>query len=172
MHKIFAAALLPALCAPALAAPAEMASAIKADKPYGEGAVRVLFLTAYDAQYWTDAKGWSMDAPFALKLSYGMGFSAAELVARTKKEMRHVAPALDDAAIDAYGAELRRVFPDVKKGDAITALYRPGRPVMFFLNGKPTGSVADAGFAAPFFGIWLSPATSDPGLRAKLLHLS
>jgi hypothetical protein len=33
------------------------------------------------------------------------------------------------------------------------------------------GSIADPTFAKDFFGIWLSPNTSDPTLREKLLRL-
>lgn len=176
MPKSRFAVLLLSLCAPAFstsvwAAPAEIAETIKAEKSYGAGDAGLLFITAYNAQLWTDAPSWSMEAPFALKLTYSMGFSTAELVSRTRKEMKHVAPDLTDDALAACGEKLQAVFPPVKKGDAITALYRPGQPVAFFLNGKPTGSIADAGFAAPFFGIWLSPASSDPDLRAHLLHL-
>ena len=156
---------------PALAAskPAEIGGVIHATKPYGEGAVRFLFITAYDATLWTDAPHWSMNAPFALVLHYGMGFSTDDLVSRSIKEMRHVAPGTSEAKLQQYKAALTRVFPDVKSGDTITALYVPGRPVQFFLDGRQTGEVADPGFAAPFFAIWLSPQTSDPDLRAKLL---
>jgi len=41
--------------------------------------------------------------------------------------------------------------------------------VRFFLNGRPTGVVAEAEFAARFAGIWLGPATSAPDLRQALL---
>ena len=37
------------------------------------------------------------------------------------------------------------------------------------MNGKPTGEIRDAEFARLFFGIWLSPKTSEPELRAALL---
>jgi len=41
--------------------------------------------------------------------------------------------------------------------------------VRFLLNGKPYGEVRDPEFAPLFFGIWLSPATSEPALRQSLL---
>ena len=59
----------------------------------------------------------------------------------------------------------------MKDGDTVTALYQPGQPVKIFHNGAPTGEIADKGFAEPFFGIWLSPESSAPSLRAHLLHL-
>jgi len=68
---------------PALAAPPEIADVIHADKPYGEGKIRFLFLNAYNAKLWTDAPTWSMDAPCAMEIQYGMGFDTGDLVKRT-----------------------------------------------------------------------------------------
>jgi hypothetical protein len=39
----------------------------------------------------------------------------------------------------------------------------------FLLNGRPLGEVRDPDFARVFFGIWLSPRTSEPALREALL---
>jgi chalcone isomerase-like protein len=168
-HKIplLLAALLLAPV-PALAAPAEIASVIHAGKPYGSGDAGVLFLTAYTATLWTDASGWSMDAPFALTLQYGMGFDTEDLVSRTLKEMKHVDPGFDAAQEAKLTPQLNKAFPPVKSGDRITALYLPGKPVAFYRNGSETGTI-DADFAQDFFGIWLSPKTSDTALRAGLL---
>jgi hypothetical protein len=165
---LLAALLLGPL--PALAAPAEIASVIHAEKPYGSGDAGVLFLTAYTATLWTDAPSWSMDAPFALTLQYGMGFDTDDLVSRTIKEMKHVDPGFDTAQEAKLTPELNKAFPPVKSGDRITALHVPGKPVAFYRNGSETGTI-DAAFVKDFFGIWLSPATSDSSLRASLLKL-
>ena len=165
-------ALLLLATAPATAAPHEIADTIHAAKPYGQGTVTFLFLKAYDATLWTDAAHWSMASCFALTLHYDMGFSSDELVARTMKEMQRVAPGLDAAAQARYRAMLPRLFPEVKSGDTITALHMPGAPTRFFHNGAFVAASDDAAFAEPFFAIWLSPRTSDPALRAKLLKLA
>jgi hypothetical protein len=39
----------------------------------------------------------------------------------------------------------------------------------FWLNGQPRGELRDAEFTRLFFGIWLSPRTSQPRLREALL---
>jgi hypothetical protein len=169
MRRIVLALLLCA--APAFAAPAEVSSVIHAEAPYGKGSFGVLVITAYDAELWTDAKAWNMEAPFALTLRYHMAFSTEEFVSRGVSEMQRVDPSLDDATLKRFGAAMTRVFPPVKDGDTVTALYQPGQPVKIFHNGAATGEIADKDFAAPFFGIWLSPGTSGPSLRAQLLHL-
>ena len=66
-------------------------------------------------------------------------------------------------------AAMKRAFPDVDEGDRITGVQRPGEGVRFFHNGTLRGEVRDADFARRFFGIWLSPQTSEPELRQSLL---
>lgn len=174
MRKVVLAAVAIvalSLTAAAMSRPTEIAGAINAPKPYGSGSLTWLVFTAYDATLWTDAPQWSMSAPFALTLRYRMSFTTDELVERTIEEMVKVAPGTPKAALPAYAAALKRAFPNVKDGDRITALHTPGGTVRFFHNGVPTAEVADQTFAEPFFGIWLSPRTSEPRLRAALLRL-
>jgi len=168
-----AAAVLVALSvtAAAMTRPVEIGGAINATKPYGSGSLTWLVFTAYDASLWTDAQQWSMSAPFALTLRYRMSFTSEELVERTVEEIAKVAPATPKASLPSYAAALRRAFPSVKDGDRITALYLPGGAVRFFHNGNQTAEIADPTFAEPFFGIWFSPRTSEPRLRASLLKL-
>lgn len=154
---------------PALAAPQEVASVIHATTPYGSGKYSVLFITAYDAEVWTDAPEWSMNAPFALTLRYHIGFSSDYLVNRTLREMKGVDPSLSDDTIARYRKAMA-FFAPASSGDEMTMLYQPGQPVRFFKNGASTGEVSEPGFAEDFFGVWLSPATSDPDLRKSLLH--
>ena len=64
---------------------------------------------------------------------------------------------------------MMRLFPDVRAGDRITGVHRPGTGARFFVNGRLQGELPDADFARLFFGIWLSPRTSEPALREALL---
>ena len=170
---VLAAVALIALSvtAAAMTRPTEISGAINSTKPYGSGSLTWLVFTAYDATLWTDAPQWSMSAPFALTLRYRMSFTTEELVERTVEEMAKVAPATPKASVAAYADALRRAFPNVKDGDRITALHVPGSAVRFFHNGSRTADIVDPTFADSFFGIWLSPRTSEPRLRAALLKL-
>ena len=169
-RKIALVTLLLCTPLPVLAAPPEIAGAIKADKPYGEGHMNFLFIKAYNARFWTDAAGWSMDAPCAMEITYGMGFDTSDLVERTIKEMKNVDPGLGDSEVARLTPQLDKVYPAVKSGDRLMALYAPGKPITFFHNGTPTGNIDNA-YARDFFGLWLLPNTSSPSLRAKLLRL-
>ena len=64
---------------------------------------------------------------------------------------------------------MEAAFPDVKDGDRLTGRYEPGSGAQFFFNGQPRQRIDDAQFARLFFGIWLSPQTSEPALREQLL---
>jgi hypothetical protein len=169
-HKALVFGLMLLMPAPALAAPAEVASVIHAATPYGSGKYSVLFITAYDTELWTDAPQWSMTTPFALTLRYHIGFSSDYLLNRTLREMRGVDPKLSDADIARYKKAMA-FFAPASSGDEMTMLYEPGQPVKFFKNGSPTGEVSEPGFAQDFFGVWLSPNTSEPDLRKSLLNL-
>jgi hypothetical protein len=170
---LFAAA--PALAANASAAdaakPAEISNVIKADAPYGTGSLKMLFISAYDASLWTDATQWSMRAPFAISMTYHFACDASDIVDRAVDEMSHANPNLTSATLARYRTLIAGLFPGVKSGDNMTGLYTPDGTVKFFHDGQETGQVHDAAFAQAFFGIWFSPDTSEPRLRAKLLHL-
>ncbi|HTW35379.1 MAG TPA: chalcone isomerase family protein [Rhizomicrobium sp.] len=168
-------AAIPAFAASPKAAeapkPAEITNVIKADAPYGTGSLRMLFMSAYDAALWTDASRWSMQSPFAISMIYHFRCDASDIVDRAIDEMSHANPNLDTATLAHYRSLIAGVFPAVKSGDEMTALSTPDGTVKFFHDGQETGQVHDASFAQAFFGIWLSPDTSEPNLRAKLLHL-
>lgn len=155
----------------AQAKPAELQGVVQAREPYGRSSLTWLFLKAYDVTLWTDAPTWSMDATFALSIQYNMSFSSEEIVERTLSEMKKVAPNLTDRQLAQFAKPLGQLMPAVKSGDRLSAVHIPGRPVQFFLNGKGTGQMEADGFAAPFFGIWLSPRSSEPGIREDLLRL-
>ena len=67
------------------------------------------------------------------------------------------------------GEVLRDVTWEVKSGDRITAFHKPGVGIRFFVNGLAHASIDDPEFSRFFFGIWLSPNTSEPKMRTDLL---
>ena len=62
-------------------------------------------------------------------------------------------------------------FPDVQAQDRLLGLNDGRGEVRFFHNGRQTAQLRDAEYARLFFGIWLSPRTSEPQLRQALLAL-
>jgi hypothetical protein len=179
MQRRTIVALLPAMLAatavPALAlarpAPRELADELPAARLQGSGRMRFMGLRVYEVHLFMAARAAAADwasAPLALEIEYARGLDGAQIAARSLEEMRRQAE-IDAARGERWLAEMKRLFPSVKSGDRLTGVQRPGESARFFFNGSFQGEVRDAEFARLFFGIWLSPSTSEPALRAALL---
>ena len=153
------------------ALPAELQDVLPNAKLIGQTRLSVWGFKIYDARLWSppglNPRNFASQ-PLALELAYLRDFTAADIVERSLKEMRRSA-SLSAAQAQQWTAEMLRVFPDVKAGDRVLFLHRPGISASFWLNGRPVGEIADPEFARLFFGIWLSPQTSEPAMRLALL---
>lgn len=170
MRKIFLIAMMVLL--PVFAAvadkPSEVAAYIKAERPYGAATLKKFVFHVYDAELWTDAAEWNMKKPFALRLSYAMNFTGRDLAQRSIDEMNGQKK-LTAVQKKDYFQQLDLLFPDVSKGDTITAIYLPAKGTRIYHNGSYISSITDVGFSARFIGIWMSPETSEPEVRKQLL---
>lgn len=168
---IVPAALALANSTAASLAPAELHDLLPQHRLSGKSRLAVWGLDVYDASLWV-APGFRADKltahPFALELVYLRNFSNTDIAARSMAEMRRLAP-VSEAQAGLWMAAMLGVIPNVKKGDRITGVYRPGTGTTFLVNGKPAGNIQDAEFARLFFSIWLSPQTSKPQVRRALL---
>ncbi|MDO9404083.1 MAG: chalcone isomerase family protein [Polaromonas sp.] len=137
----------------------------------GKGRLTVWGFQVYDARLWgpKNFSGNNLAAqPFALELAYLRAFDKVDVAERSITEMRR-AGTISDVQAQAWTDDLLRVLVDVKKGDRIMGVNRPGVGALFVINGKPGGEIRDLEFARRFFGIWLAPQTSEPQLRSALL---
>ena len=152
-------------------APAELAADLPQARLQGNGRLRFMGLRIYDIRLWAGASPvgaqWA-SVPLALELEYARKLDGEQIAERSLVEMRRQAePAADTA--ERWLSAMKKMFPDVREGDRITGLNLPGQGARFFHNGTLRGEVRDAEFARLFFGIWLSPRTSEPSLRESLL---
>lgn len=153
------------------ALPPEVASALPDAQLVGQGKLRYLGLHIYDIRLWSpraDLKTSAYAAPLALELTYARALDGKAIAERTLKEMQGI-DTVGDAQGERWLTQMQQIFPDVKPGDRLTGVQRPGEAALFFVNGEPRGEVRDAEFTRLFFGIWLSPRTSQPRLREALL---
>ena len=149
----------------------ELSVALPQGRRIGGGRLIVWGFQVYDARLWAQPGFSAVNydrAPLALELSYLRDFKAQEVAERSIKEIRRSKP-VSDAQAARWTADMLRVIPDVRKGDRVMGVHKPGMGAAFWVNGKNTGEVQDAEFARLFFGIWLSPNTSEPKLREALL---
>lgn len=143
------------------------------DKPRlaGFGQMRFLGLSIYDVRLWV---GSEFDAhafasyPFALELTYHRAFTSQAIAQRSIQEIERqgeVSPEL----LRQWTVRLTQWLPDVKAGDVLTGLYLPGQGMQLWRGDEAIGAIDDPELARYFFGIWLSPQTSEPNLRNALL---
>lgn len=151
--------------------PLELRGVLPAATLAGSSQVTVWGFEVYDAKLWV-APGFKASEyerhAFALELIYLRDFTNEAITKRSLAEMQRQ-PGFPPARLQAWQQLLRGAFPDVRKGDRITGIYRPGDETVFMTNGQRTGVVRDAEFSRLFFGIWLSVHTSEPRLREALL---
>jgi hypothetical protein len=137
----------------------------------GQGSLRFLGFEVYSARLWA-RPGFDVNEyathPLALELTYQRNFTADAIAKRSIDEMRRVGSFSAQQAA-RWQESLRAALPDVKPGDRLIGLYQPGSGAVFEMGGRVVGEVPDAEFARLFFGIWLSPQTSAPGLRQELV---
>ena len=168
-------ALLPAAVACAAAtATAQVAgpgALLPSAQQAGQQRLRFWGLDVYDARLWV-VPGFRQSEfarhGFALELSYLRPFSANDIATRSLAEMERAGGVGQEDA-KRWHMALATVLPDVKSGDRLMGIHRPGRGALFLLNGQAVGEIADARFAELFFGIWLAASTSEPRLRQALL---
>lgn len=161
---------LQATATPA-ALPSELASELPDTRLLGAGTLTFLGLQVYQARLWVGAAfrpASFTDSALGLELEYARSLKGELIAQRSLKEMRRGGE-IAAAQADAWLAAMTRLFPDVAKGDRLTAVHRPAQPLRVFFNGKLRGEIAEPEFAARFLSIWLAPHSSEPQLRLALL---
>jgi Chalcone isomerase-like len=151
--------------------PAEVSTALPGASLQGQGRLRYFGLHIYDAALWSLAPvppANPLGTTLALEMRYARTLSGSAIADRSLDEMKRVGD-FSQADGQRWLDAMKQAFPDVKAGDRITGVHRPGVGAAFFVNGRASGEVRDAQFAQLFFGVWLSPRTSQPALRAALL---
>jgi hypothetical protein len=156
------------------AAPPAVTQSLGAAQKKGQSRLVVLGFNIYDARLWATENFSVSDFSkhgFALELQYLRNFSGKMIAERSLKEMRRLGTVSDDKAKQWLSLMLQ-AFPDVKKGDQLIGVHQSDGSASFFLNGRRISEVRDDEFARLFFGIWLSPQTSEPKMRNDLIGAS
>lgn len=152
----------------------EAAGPLVGTRLVGQGTLRFLGFDVYHARLWAapgfDASDYAA-RPLALELTYHRAFSAEAIAKRSIEEMRRVGSFSAEQAT-RWQQALQAALPDVKPGDRLLGVYQPGAGAVFRMGGRVVGEVPDAEFSRLFFGIWLSPKTSEPALRQALIAAS
>ncbi len=149
-----------------------LATALQHQPRVGTARLRYWGFDVYDASLYA-APGFDIqrfqEQGFGLELHYLRRFKGTDIAERSIQEMKGLAT-ISPAQAQRWQSTMAALFPDVEKGDRITGLHMPGRGARFYLNGVLLGDIADDTFSRQFFGIWLSPDTSQPRMRDALIQ--
>lgn len=165
---------LAAIARPATAAyeapplPPAIAALAPSLRPQGGGELTFLGLAIYEGWYWSPVRGFSLEHPLALDLHYKRNLEGQAIATRSVDEIAKLGLGTPEQR-GRWGEAMRRLFPDVTKGDRLTGVSLPPGTARFFHNGRSIGEIDDRDFARAFFGIWLDPRTSRPEYRRRLL---
>lgn len=148
--------------------PPAVCRALEDCRMVGQGTLRWWGFHVYDASLWSRSGRWQAQAPYALDIRYARQLTGVQLADTSVDEMRRLG-VRDEAALERWGAAMRRLFPDVAPGSRLIGLHLPQRGALFFTADRYLGTIEDPEFARYFFGIWLDTRTQKPDLRAALL---
>ena len=151
--------------------PAYVADALPGAIFSGSARLRFFGFDVYDSSLWVapdfKAANYGQSA-LILELSYLRSLDGRSIAKRSISEMRRAGPITPEQE-QRWLSAMQQSIPDVKVGDRITGVHNPVSGARFWFNGLARAPIHDAEFSRLFFGIWLSPATSEPALRSALL---
>lgn len=137
----------------------------------GAGQMRFFGLLIYDARLWVgprfEAAAFDTHS-LALELTYHRAFTGMAIAQRSIEEINRQGT-LSPTQAQYWQQTLAALLPDVQPGDRLMGLYQPGQGMRLWRGTQSLGFIEDAELARRFFGIWLSPRTSEPRLRKALL---
>ncbi len=136
----------------------------------GEGKLSVAFWDVYNATLHAPGGEWNSSRPFALSIKYFRDIRGKDIADRSVQEMR-MQGFNDEVRLAAWNAQMKSIFPDVKNGSILSAIFIPGKQTTFYNGNQPIGVIKGDEFSRRFFDIWLSEKTSEPELRKQLLGL-
>lgn len=140
-------------------------------KKVGEGRFSFVFWDVYDATLYAPNGKWSPERPYALSIRYFREINGADIADRSIEEIKKQGFS-DVKSLEDWHKQMLAIFPDVKDGTELTALFTSNKKTTFYHNGKLIAVIKDPLFGKYFFDIWLSDKTSEPALRKALLGQS
>ncbi|WP_181902193.1 chalcone isomerase family protein [Thalassotalea euphylliae] len=132
----------------------------------GKAKFSVLFWDIYDSALFSASGDYQAQNAYLFEITYLREISKADLIERTVEQWQHIG--VPENAYAPYLEQLEQLWPNINKGDQL-AMWFNGTSTAFYFNQKLQGQIDSPEFSEMFVNIWLSPQTSQPKLRKKLL---
>lgn len=137
----------------------------------GRGTLSYAFWDVYEATLYAPQGRWEQAKPFALSLKYYHAIEARYIADTSVREIRKQGFS-DEVKLAAWNTQMKAIFPDVRPGTVLTAIFLPGQETTFYNGENVIGSIKGDEFGNLFFDIWLGENASEPRLRRELLGAS
>jgi len=128
----------------------------------------VFLFDVYDASFYTVEGKRQVTPPYALKLAYLRDIKGEKIADQSTEEIRNQ-DIVDEVTLADWHSQMRKIFPNVKKGDNITGVYKDPAACSFYKNDNLIGQINNKQFCDAFFDIWFGEKTSQPALRNQLI---
>lgn len=159
------------LCAQTAWATETILASVPRASVVGRGVLSYAFWDVYKAALYAPDGHFESGKPVALTIEYLISINGKDIADRSIQEIRKQGFA-DEAKLADWDTQLKSIFPDVRNGTVLTAVFQPGEQTVFYNGNNAIGTIAGDDFGRLFFGIWLGERTSEPKLRRALLGLS
>jgi hypothetical protein len=167
--RIFIIALMLLFTTPAVASDI-VSEHIPDAKIVGKGRLSVILWDVYDATLYAPENGFDPQKPFILSIRYMREIEGSDIADRSVQEIQKQG-FNDETKLADWNRQMKDIFPNVKDGTMLYAVFKPGKKTLFYHDSNPVGTINDAAFTQRFADIWLGEKTSEPSLRKKLLGL-
>jgi hypothetical protein len=134
----------------------------------GSAKLRVLVWNIYESALYTPSGEFEGIVPgLALEIEYKRNISKKAFIDYTRDEWQKQSLYKDES--ERWLADLRNIFPSVRKGDRLVLKVADALSSQFYFNDEFIGEISNASFTNEFLAIWLSEQSSYPDLRDQLV---
>lgn len=134
-------------------------------KRVGEASHSIFFVSVYDVNLYQSRKE---DNVNLLEFTYYLNLPAKKRIDSTLEKISGMSK-YKSAPLDVWKKEMKRIFPNVKKGDTVSVLKTHDNEAVFFYKGKYRGEIADTEFTSAFFDVFLGTQSPHDSMREDLL---
>jgi len=137
-------------------------------KTVGKAEMRWLMFPLYQVSLKTaDGRYQEGQYPQSLDITYRRNIDKEDLLTATNQQWQRLGVAAGDR--QKWLTQLGQIWPSIKRGDQLNLIVQANGSNYFSYNGSNIGGINDPRFGREFLAIWLSPKTSQPGIRQLLI---
>lgn len=156
------------ICFSTQLATANVTNSVNQFKTVGTAEMRWLMFPLYQIALKTPNGKYQQNSyPKVLDITYRRSIEKRHLISATDQQWQRLG--LPQSQRQQWTQQLNNIWPSVKPGDQLAFQVNADGKNTFIYNGRNIGGVADQQFGESFLSIWLSPNTSQPGIRQRLI---